>query len=561
MGLSIKPNGFLGPVVGNGGFASAAQNLSPLAFAMAAGLRSGQGAAAYAPQGLAAMMAMQEKKEAGAKERREEAFRKEEAARAERMTADALRMAQGRPTQNQALSAGGPTVGAANSMGGRDQFIAEMWPHALRVSEATGLDPRLVVAQAAQETGWGQSAPNNNYFGIKSHGVPGGTTLSTKEYVAGQPVTMNDSFRGYGGMGESADDYANFLKTNPRYGDLLNAQGLDAQVTALGASGYATDPNYAASVGSIARGIQPPTSAQPRISPERAAAIINNPNIPAATKQLVLAQFQPNTQKPSAFREKFDMARSLGYSDQEALEYARGGQTINVGPQGPQPITAKPEPGVQRIWDEEAGTFRDSLIPGSKAHMSAQAEAIERAQSGAQEAEKNRQQTLKLGTSLTSLNLNIAEIENGGLPVTGVGGALRRTGVGRFFTGEDAMDVQNRTDQITDSAALAEIQRMRDNSPTGGAVGALTDGERVAIGNAVTALSTATSDTEYLRAAKAYRKLALDLSYGEGNWRLEGDEVIVTPQGEAPTVDGVPEGVDPMDWEFMPPELRALWQN
>ncbi len=300
---------------------------------------------------------------------------------------------------------------------------------------------------------------------------------------------------------------------------------------------------------------------KPTTFPERAAAIINNPNIPAATKQLVLAQFQPNNQKPSAFREKFDMARSLGYSDQEALEYARGGQTINVGPQGPQPITAKPEPGVQRIWDEEAGTFRDSFIPGSKAHMNAQAEAIEQAQSGVKEAEKNRQQTLKLGTSLTSLNLNIAEIENGGLPVTGVGGALRRTGVGRFFTGEDAMDVQNRTDQITDSAALAEIQRMRDNSPTGGAAGALTDGERVAIGNAVTALSTATSDTEYLRAAKAYRKLALDLSYGEGNWRLEGDEVIVTPQGEAPTVDGVPEGVDPMDWEFMPPELRALWQN
>jgi hypothetical protein len=154
-------------------------------------------------------------------------------------------------------SAGGDTLA---SFGGDQQaFVEAMMPHALRVSEQTGLDPRLVIAQAAQETGWGKSAPNNNYFGIKSHGKGGGATMGTTEYVNGRPVQTADSFRQYGGMGQSADDYAAFLQSNPRYRSMLGAQGLDAQLAALGQSGYATDPNYAASVGSIARGINLPS--------------------------------------------------------------------------------------------------------------------------------------------------------------------------------------------------------------------------------------------------------------------------------------------------------------
>ena len=48
-------------------------------------------------------------------------------------------------------------------MSTREQFIASMMPHAQRVAAATGLDPRLVIAQSALETGWGQSAPGNNF--------------------------------------------------------------------------------------------------------------------------------------------------------------------------------------------------------------------------------------------------------------------------------------------------------------------------------------------------------------------------------------------------------------
>lgn len=137
----------------------------------------------------------------------------------------------------------------------REQFIQTLLPGALEASRRTGLDPRLILAQAAQETGWGRSAPGNNYFGIKSHGKGGGQTFTTHEVINGKRVKINDSFRRYDSPSDSALGYAEFLQANPRYRNMLSADGLDAQLEALGKSGYATDPNYARSVGAIARGI------------------------------------------------------------------------------------------------------------------------------------------------------------------------------------------------------------------------------------------------------------------------------------------------------------------
>lgn len=128
-------------------------------------------------------------------------------------------------------------------------------PGALEASRRTGIDPRIIIAQAAQETGWGRSAPGNNYFGVKSHGKPGGQTFTTHEVINGKRVKMQDSFRQFGSPSESALGYADFINSNPRYRNFKGAQGLEAQAAALGRSGYATDPNYGSTVYNIARGI------------------------------------------------------------------------------------------------------------------------------------------------------------------------------------------------------------------------------------------------------------------------------------------------------------------
>lgn len=136
-----------------------------------------------------------------------------------------------------------------------DDFYSTYLPHAQEASQRTGIDPRLILAQAALESGWGKHAPGNNMFGIKSHGQAGGNTLATTEYGAnGQPYQTNASFRGYDSPGASFGGYADFMLANPRYKEMMGAQGLEAQAAALGKSGYATDPNYGASVLRIAQG-------------------------------------------------------------------------------------------------------------------------------------------------------------------------------------------------------------------------------------------------------------------------------------------------------------------
>lgn len=158
----------------------------------------------------------------------------------------------------------------------KEQFVEMLWPAAQKASEMTGIDPRIIIAQAAQETGWGRSAPGNNYFGIKSHGKGGGQNFTTHEVINGKRVKIRDNFRQYEDPADSVMGYAEFMLENPRYKPLREADGLDAQLQALGASGYATDPNYARSVGSIARNLPIPASS-PQISPEAQQFVDRNP--------------------------------------------------------------------------------------------------------------------------------------------------------------------------------------------------------------------------------------------------------------------------------------------
>lgn len=134
-----------------------------------------------------------------------------------------------------------------------EEFQARFMPYAQGVAQRTGLDPRLVLSQAALETGWGRSAPNNNFFGIKSHGQAGGNTLMTQEVVDGQTITIPQSFRGYETPEQSFQGYADFILNNPRYRDVMAQGDLTGQVEAMGRSGYATDPEYANKLASIAR--------------------------------------------------------------------------------------------------------------------------------------------------------------------------------------------------------------------------------------------------------------------------------------------------------------------
>lgn len=129
----------------------------------------------------------------------------------------------------------------------QQDFYNQMYPLAQKASQATGIDPDIIFAQAALESNWGRSAPNNNYFGIK-----GGTALqSTKEYINGKWVTIKDAFRGYGSMADAVQGYVDLMKGSSRYTGVRVGASEWAQLNALQGSGYATDPNYTSKLKSI----------------------------------------------------------------------------------------------------------------------------------------------------------------------------------------------------------------------------------------------------------------------------------------------------------------------
>lgn len=135
-----------------------------------------------------------------------------------------------------------------------EEFITSLLPAATEVAKRIGVDPRVILAQAALETAWGRSilgshsgTNSHNLFGIKASNWDGASvTATTHEYYDGKKVKEDDSFRSYSSYADSFADYISFLQKNPRYQHALaNAQDPGQFTKALQDAGYATDPYYA----------------------------------------------------------------------------------------------------------------------------------------------------------------------------------------------------------------------------------------------------------------------------------------------------------------------------
>lgn len=161
-------------------------------------------------------------------------------------------------------------VSAIQSIAGEEQikspeeFVKRMWPHAEKAARELGISPRVLIAQAALETGWGKSVASGengqssyNLFNIKADERWQGETVevSTMEFIGGKWVRQQANFRKYSSYEESFQDYVNFLKSNPRYVNALKQQQGDyGFARELQKSGYATDPDYARKIGRIMQG-------------------------------------------------------------------------------------------------------------------------------------------------------------------------------------------------------------------------------------------------------------------------------------------------------------------
>lgn len=156
-----------------------------------------------------------------------------------------------------------PNVAATDTDAGvgKQAFVSQMLPHAREAAKALGVDTNLLLAQAALETGWGQKVIKTgqgdnsfNLFNIKADKSWQGkqANANTLEFDGGVARKTVAGFRAYDSYRDSFNDYVNFIKSNPRYGEALKKAGNPTQyVRELQQAGYATDPRYAEKVMSI----------------------------------------------------------------------------------------------------------------------------------------------------------------------------------------------------------------------------------------------------------------------------------------------------------------------
>jgi len=147
-----------------------------------------------------------------------------------------------------------------------ESFVQRLLPHAQAASADSGIPAHFMMGQAALETGWGRAEirgadgqNSHNLFGIKAGGNWSGRTVDivTTEYVNGKPQKQVDTFRAYDSYADSFRDYANMLRGNARYQNVV-AAGHNATGFAQGLqqAGYATDPNYAQKLMSVIRMVE-----------------------------------------------------------------------------------------------------------------------------------------------------------------------------------------------------------------------------------------------------------------------------------------------------------------
>ena len=133
-------------------------------------------------------------------------------------------------------------------------FVSKMSRAATLASQQSGVPARLIMGQAALESGWGQREIKHedghtsyNLFGIKAGPSWKGKVVNvlTTEYEGGVAKKVTQPFRAYSSYEESFADYARLIGNSPRYEAVTQARNEIEAARRIQSAGYATDPQYA----------------------------------------------------------------------------------------------------------------------------------------------------------------------------------------------------------------------------------------------------------------------------------------------------------------------------
>jgi flagellum-specific peptidoglycan hydrolase FlgJ len=142
-----------------------------------------------------------------------------------------------------------PVPGPGQGTSAQQAFIGAVAPAAVAAQRKYGVPASVTIAQAIDESGWGQSnlaVNEHNLFGIKGTGPAGSYQQLTQEYENGELVTAMSSFRAYRSAAQSVDDHGKLLATSGYYRRAMAVRGNPNSFAASLTGVYATDPEYGA---------------------------------------------------------------------------------------------------------------------------------------------------------------------------------------------------------------------------------------------------------------------------------------------------------------------------
>lgn len=264
-----------------------------------------------------------------------------------------------------------------------------------------------------------------------------------------------------------------------------------------------------------------------------------SPSDQLARERFIYEQKQDQQPKPTDDLREYEYAKSQGYDGmlQDWITSGRKASATTINLPGQPNIGTIPQ-GWQAMQDPQTGAWTMSPIPGGPAAMEAE--------QAARAADVKQSETEKYGSVvMEDIDRATALIENATLPTTGAIGDLL-AGLG----GTAARDVRGLIDTVKANAGFDRLQQMREASPTGGALGQVTEREIAFLQAAIGNLEQSQSKEQLVYNLKRVRRIY--------------DEIINGPAQAAPAaVDDQPPASftdDPELWKYLTPEQRKLWQ-
>lgn len=246
------------------------------------------------------------------------------------------------------------------------------------------------------------------------------------------------------------------------------------------------------------------------------ASTSRNPNIraqaPMLMQQAQMAQqvaLQRQPQETEAHRLALQAGLQPGTPQYQEMMLAvlRGkaaGQVTNIT-MPPQTQTGPIPPGFQLV--QRDGTLRMEVIPGGPADKKATGE--------------QKKEDLRDAATGRAANIVLEDIGRIGkaveasfLPATGIGASTLSS-----IPGTAAHDVAKLLDGIKANVAFDKLQQMREASPTGGALGAVSDREMALLQATLGSLEQSQSSQQFKENLGRLKTVYMDIIHGPGKWR------------------------------------------